>query len=112
MFARHVTLKLKENSLTRLPRMIEYEILPLLRTQKGFRDEIMLVDSARSLVIGISLWNTKEDAQAYNQTGYSEVMKALAIVVAGSPAVETFEVETFEVASSTFYKAAAKAAGA
>src|SRR6266851_8018667 len=111
MFARHVTLKLKENSVTRLPRIIEYEILPLLRTQKGFRDQITLVDSVRSLVIGISVWNTKEDAEACNHTGYCEVMKALAIVVEGTPAVETFEVETFEVFNSTFYKAAARAAG-
>ena len=110
MYARHVTLKLKADSVTRLPRIIEHEILPLLRIQKGFRDEITLINPERSLAIGISLWNTKEDAEAYNQTGYSEVLKALSIVVEGTPALETFEVETFEVANSTFYKAAGKTA--
>ena len=110
MFARHVTLKLKADSVTRLPRIIENEILPLLRIQKGFRDEITLISTERSLAIGISLWNTKEEAEAYNQTGYSEVLKALSIVVEGTPALETFEVGTFEVAYSTFYKAAGKSA--
>jgi heme-degrading monooxygenase HmoA len=105
MFARHVTLKLKANSASEFTRAIENEILPLLSKQKGFRDEITFVAPERSEAIGNSLWDTKEDAEAYSRTGYPEVLKALSKVVEGTP-----KVETFEVANSTFHKIAAKAA--
>ena len=105
MFARHVTMKLKANSASEFTRTIENEILPLLSRQKGFRDEITFVAPERSEAIGNSLWDTKEDAEAYSRTGYPEVLKALSKVVEGTP-----KVETFEVANSTFHKIAAKAA--
>ena len=105
MFARHVSMKLRANSVAELPRIIENEVLPLLRKQKGFRDEISFVSPERSLAVGISLWETKEDAEAYNRAGYPEVLKALSEIVEGTPTVETFE-----VANSTLHKIAAKAA--
>ena len=105
MFARHVTMKLKANSAAEFPRIIENEILPLLRKQKGFRDEITFVAPERSEAVGNSFWDTKEEAEAYSRTGYPEVLKALSEVVEGTP-----KVETFEVANSTFHNVAAKAA--
>jgi len=105
MFARHVSIKLKANSAPEFTRIIENEILPLLRKQTGFRDEITFVAPERSLALGISLWDTKGDAEAYNRAGYPEVLKGLSKVVEGTP-----EVETFEVANSTFAKSAVKAA--
>jgi hypothetical protein len=105
MFARHVSIKLKNNSAPEFNRIIENEILPLLRKQKGFRDELTFVAPERSLAVGISLWETKEDAEAYNRAGYPELLKGLSKVVSETPVVETFE-----VATSTFHKSAAKTA--
>ena len=103
MFTRHVTMKLKANSAAEFNRIIENEVLPLLRKQKGFRDEITFISRGRAL--GISLWDTQEDAVAYKGTGYPEVLKTLSKVLKGRPTVETFE-----VANSTLHKLAAKAA--
>ena len=105
MFTRHITMKFKPNSAAEFTRVIENEILPLLRKQKGFRDEITLVAPERSEAIATSFWDTKENAEAYNRTGYQEVLKTLSKVVEGTP-----KVETFEVANSTFHKIAAKGA--
>jgi heme-degrading monooxygenase HmoA len=105
MFSRHVTMKLKANAAPEFNRIIENEVLPLLRKQKGFRDEITFIAPERSEAVGNSFWDTKEDAQAYNSTGYPEILKALSKVVEGTPTVETFE-----VANSTLHKIAAKAA--
>jgi heme-degrading monooxygenase HmoA len=105
MFARHVTMKLKANSVLQLPRIIENDVLTVLRKQKGFRDEISFVSPERSLAVGISLWDTKDDAEAYNRAGYPEVLKALSGIVEGTPTVETFD-----VATSTLHKIASKAA--
>ncbi len=105
MFARHVTMKLKANSGAEFNRIIENEVLPLLRKQKGFRDEITFIAPERSDAVAISFWDTKADAQAYNSTGYPELLKTLSTVVEGTPTVETFE-----VSNSTFHKIAAQAA--
>jgi hypothetical protein len=105
MFARHISMKLKPNSAPEFNRIIENEILPLLRKQNGFRDEITFVAPERSLAVAISLWDTKGDAEAYNRAGYPEVLKGLTKAVEGTP-----NVETFEVANSTFHKVAAKTA--
>ncbi|SRR5260370_32144775 len=105
MITRNVTLKLKANSAPQLTPIIENEIIPLLRRQKGFRDEITFVASERSEALAISFWDTKADAEAYSLTGYPEVLKTLSNVVEGTP-----KVETFEVSNSTFHKIAAKGA--
>ena len=103
MYTRNVTMKLKANSALEFARIIENEILPLLRKQQGFRDEITFVAPERSEAVGISFWETKENAEAYNRTGYPEILKTLAQVVEGTP-----KVETFELSSSTLHKLAAK----
>ena len=102
MFGQQVTLKLKANSATELTRLNDDEIIPLLRRQKGFRDETTFIAPERSEAIANSFWDTKEDAEAYNHSGYPEVLKALSSVLDGAPTVKTFE-----LANSTFHKAAA-----
>jgi len=102
MFARRVFLRLKPNSVAELTQRLEKEIIPLLRKQKGFQDEITFVGQGGKEAFGISLWDNAENAEAYNRGAYSEVTKILASVVEG-PA----QVETFEVANSTFHKIAA-----
>jgi heme-degrading monooxygenase HmoA len=102
MFARRVYLHLKPNSAAELTQRLEKQIIPLLRKQKGFQDEISFVGQGGTEAFGISLWDKAEDAEAYNRGAYPEVTKILATVVEG-PA----QVETFEVSNSTFHKIAA-----
>ncbi|HET6862052.1 MAG TPA: hypothetical protein VFH91_03370 [Pyrinomonadaceae bacterium] len=102
MFTRHVIMELKPNAIKDLANTVESKILPLLAKQKGFRDEITFVAPDRSEAIAISFWDTKEEAEAYNVTGYPEVLKILAGMVEGTPRVGTAEVLT-----STFQKLAA-----
>jgi hypothetical protein len=45
------------------------------------------------------LWDRSEDADAYNRGPYADVTKLLATVVDGTP-----QVETYEVANSTWHK--------
>ena len=101
MFGRQVTLKLKANSATELNRIAAEEILPILRKQKGFRDETTFIAPERSEAIANSFWDTKADAEAYDHTAYAEVLKTLSNVIDGTPTVKNFE-----FASSTFQQAA------
>jgi hypothetical protein len=102
LFGRQVTLKLKANSAKELTRLNDDEIIPMLRKQKGFRDETTFIAPERLEAIANSFWDTKEDAEAYNRSGYPDVLKTLSSVLDGTPTVKTFE-----FANSTFYKAAA-----
>ncbi len=102
MFGRQVTLKLKANSATEFTRLTDNDIIPMLRKQKGFRDETTFIAPERSEAVANSFWDTKEDAEAYNRAGYPEVLKTLSSVLDGTPTVKTFE-----LANSTFLKAAA-----
>ena len=104
MFASSVTIRLKSNAVAKFNRTLEKEILPLLQKQRDFRDEISLVASNGSEVVGISLWEQKEDAEAYNRTAYPEVQKLLAKLIEG-----TLRVQTYEVSTSTVHKVAARA---
>ena len=105
MFARNVHLHLKPNSVPQYTQAIEKEIIPVLRKQKGFLDEISFVVPGGTEAFGISLWDQKENAEAYGRGVYPEVLKALGKVVEGTP-----EVRTYEVSNSTFHKIAAAAA--
>src|SRR5260370_16398096 len=105
MFARRVDTHLKPNSSVEgFTRRLERDILRLLRKQKGFQDEITFVGQGGREAFGISLWDTAENAEAYNRGTYSEVTKFLATVVEGAP-----QVKTYNVANSTFHKIAAAA---
>ena len=104
MFARIVSMHLKAGSVAEFTRTINDEVIPLLRKHKGFLDEIALVVPAGTEAVGISLWDRKETAEAYNRDTYPQVQKALAKVIEGTPAVQTYE-----VTNSTFHKIAAHA---
>jgi heme-degrading monooxygenase HmoA len=101
MFTRRVSMHLKPNSVAEFTRTLEKEIIPLLRKQRGFQDEITFVGSTGTDAFGISLWDTAENAEAYNRGTYPEVTKNLARMIEGTP-----KVETYEVANSTFHKIA------
>jgi hypothetical protein len=73
-------------------KILEGEIIPLLRRQRGFEDAIAFIAPERNEAVDISLWDKKEDAEAYHRGKYPEVLRALARVVEGNPTVETFEV--------------------
>ena len=97
MFARKVSARLKLNALTEFTNLMEREILPWLRTQEGFLDLIIMALPDSREVATISFWDHKGNAQAYNSSGYPEVLKILARLLDGTPYVKTFD-----VVSSTF----------
>lgn len=103
MFSRNVSMHLKPNSVAEFTRTLDQEIIPLLRKQKGFQDEITFVIPGGTEAIGISLWDQKENAEAYDRGTYPQVLNTLSKVVEGTP-----QVRTYEVSNSTFHKIAAR----
>jgi heme-degrading monooxygenase HmoA len=99
MFAQSVPIHLKPNRVEEFTRIIEHDVIPMMRGLKGFQDKIVLVASGGLEAIGVSFWDEKEDAEAYGRGMFREVLKALAKVIEG-----TSRVETREVSNSTFHK--------
>jgi hypothetical protein len=105
MFARNVSIHLKPNSTAAFTKHIENETIPTLRKQKGFQGELTFLAPGGAEAVGISLWDKKENADAYARDGYPEVMKSVNKFVEGTPTVQTYE-----VANSTFHKITATVA--
>jgi len=99
MYARNVSIHLKSNMLSDYSKSFEKDVLPLLRKQNGFKDEITLAGPGGVDVTAISLWDSKNDADTYNTNTYPQVLKTLARFIEGTP-----QVHTFDVVTSTFQK--------
>jgi hypothetical protein len=100
-----VIMQLKANSASEFTRIVERDVLPTLCKQRGFRDEITFIATDDSEAIANSFWDSKEDTEAYNDTGYPQVLEALSKMTEG-----TSRVGTAVVSNSTFHKIAAQAA--
>src|ERR1700681_4209332 len=98
MFARNVSIHLKPNMLYDYTRTFEKDILPMLREQNGFKDEITFAGAGGIDVTAISLWENKTDAEAYNTNTYPQVLKTLARFIEVKQ-----KVQSSEVVNSTFH---------
>lgn len=99
MFARHVAVKLRPNTLAEFTRVMDNEVLPWLRKQKGFLDTITLAVPGGREIVSISFWDHEESAQVYNSMSYPQALEILKKILAGTP-----QVKTFDVVSSTLQK--------
>lgn len=104
MFARTVSFHLKPGLAGEFTRLLDQDIMPILRKQKGFQDEISLVAADRAQAVGISLWDERENADAYARDAFPGVVNRLEHVVQGTPLVQTYE-----VTSSTLHPALVRA---
>ena len=104
MYARSVSFYLKPGRSAEFTQTLEKDVIPVLRKQKGFLDEIALVAPGGADAVGISVWDLKENAETYARGAYQGVLKTLEQVVEGTP-----RVQTYEVSNSTFHKIVARA---
>jgi quinol monooxygenase YgiN len=92
MFARIVKMTIKPAHVTDWNTTFEKQILPTLRKEKGFQDEITLVGPTGTEIVAISLWDSKGSAEAYNVGAFAELVKNLSSMLDGTPNVKTYEV--------------------
>ena len=68
------------------------QVLPILKKQDGFKDELLLVKDQH--VLAISVWDNMDSARKYETTAYPQLDKKLRPVMAGNPTVETFKYDS------------------
>src|SRR5438105_15505841 len=94
MFARHVSIVLKPNSVDEFTRTMKNLIIPLLRKQKGFMDEITLITRAGTKGVGTSCGNRKKNAAGNYRTPYPHGRGRWAKVVKETQKVKSKKVTT------------------
>jgi hypothetical protein len=104
MFARNVSFHLKPGRTTEFTRLLDQNVIPLLRKQKGFQHELALVAPGGADAVSISVWDLKENAEMYARASYPGVLKSLEQVLEGTP-----QVQMYDVSNSTFQTTAARA---
>lgn len=100
MFAHRFSFQLKPNKFAEFTKMFESDVLPLLRMQSGFRDEITFAAPDGINMQAVSLWETQKDAEDYGKSVYKDVLKKMEGTIAGAPNMH----KTTEVMHSTFHQ--------
>ena len=107
MFTRIVELTTKPGKNRQLSDTIHDKVLPILKKQKGFVDETVLVsDKEDNRVLSLSFWNSKEDAEKYQREQYPAIHEMVRHLLEAEPVIRTFNVDS----STTHRIAAGKAA--
>ena len=87
--ARSVRFDLAKNKTDEFHTLFKNEVLPMLKKQDGFKNELLLVENDH--VLAISLWNNADSAAKYETATYPQMDRTLRPVMAGQPTVETFQ---------------------
>jgi heme-degrading monooxygenase HmoA len=107
MFTRIVELTTKPGKNKQLSDTINDKILPILKKQKGFVDETVLVsDKEDNQVLSLSFWKTREDAEEYHRAEYQKIKEMVQHLLEAEPMIRTFDVHS----STTHRISAGKAA--
>ncbi|HEY6930700.1 MAG TPA: hypothetical protein VJA66_13560 [Thermoanaerobaculia bacterium] len=96
-FARNVQFQVKSGKETELNNLFEKEVVPMLRKQEGFQEELTLVNPKGAHFI--SLWDNRKNAETYEKATYPQVLAKLTPFIVGTPNVEIYET------ASTFARA-------
>ena len=88
-FARNVQFQVKSGKESELNNLFEREVLPMLRKQEGFQEEVTLVNPKGAHFI--SLWDNRKNAETYATATYPQVLGKLTPFIVGDPRVETYE---------------------
>lgn len=91
MYARIVTAHPLPGKAEEAMRLLETEVIPILNSCKGFRGAHWMA-SGETETVAISLWDSQEDAEAYQREHSAEVMALMSSVIEGPPQIRTYDV--------------------
>ncbi len=90
-YARIVSLITLPEKRDELCRLIEEEVVPLVRQRHGYVEHMTLISEEEPrLVAGISVWVSKADAEDYREIVFPKVVECLRPLLAIDPKVSAF----------------------
>lgn len=107
MFTRVVELRCKPGKTNDVCSTANDKVLPILRKQQGFQDELVLVSQTdHNKVLAISFWNRREDAERYHNEQFSRITETIRPLIEGEPQVGNYDVNTSTAHNITLGRAA------
>lgn len=106
MFVRALHMKLKPGGGKGLARAAEEEIVPILKKFAGFAGEFTLVSTDGKEALGVSLWQRREDAEAYNREGTPKTLKIVEKFTEGKSVPQIYDVSHSTIETLPVRKAA------
>lgn len=95
MFTRVVEIHTNTGKTKELSATINDKVLPILKKQSGFVDEITLVSSTEpERILALSFWMSEEDGVRYSNEQFPKVNEIIRPLLETAPKVETFNVDT------------------
>ena len=73
-----------------IPGRVEHEVVPLLRKQKGFLDQLTALSGSGEIIYIYTFWKDSEDAEKYDRTTLPALTTLLTGVTDGAPHVHAF----------------------
>jgi heme-degrading monooxygenase HmoA len=96
MFTRVVAVRTKEGKARQLVKTIQERILPILESQTGFVDEVVLIsDTDPDQILALSFWKNQEDAERYTHEQFPRINEVISPLVESAPVSRTFHVDAF-----------------
>ena len=89
-YARKVEFNLKSGQEKEFSRIFESKVVPVLQKQKGFHDELVVTSGRQATAI--SMWDTRQNAEAYEKATYPKVLESLKPVIDGTPKIQPCDV--------------------
>jgi heme-degrading monooxygenase HmoA len=102
----HIDAKLKPGRREDFLKVFNSLVLPLLKKQPGFVDEILLFEDGNDAGIGLSIWESRDDAERYLHNVFQKAKSNMEHLIDGEVAVRSFEIEASEVFQIKSRKAA------
>jgi len=87
--ARSVRFPIHAGKKAEFTKLFNSDVLPVLKSQNGFKNEIMLVNDDH--VLGISVWTGPDALKQYVTSTYPKIEQKLASLMNGKAEIETFE---------------------
>jgi heme-degrading monooxygenase HmoA len=98
MFARMVDLVSRPGKGRTLNETLQKRLMPILRVQPGFVDEIVLEsDVEPNRVLALSFWKSREQEERYSQETFPAVQEVLRGSLEADPVVRTFNVASSSI---------------
>ncbi len=95
MFTRVVEIRTKQGTARDFSNALNDKVLPILRKQHGFVDEITLVSNTDpDRVLALSFWQSESDAERYHREQFTNITQILSPWMEAPPNVQTFDVDT------------------
>lgn len=93
MHARVVNILFKKGRLEEIKRIVNESVVPVLKEQKGFKSQLLLIQQEKGKAISINLWETEDDLRTFEMSPlYQQVLEKMADVLSGPPVGEAYEV--------------------